>query len=513
MLTPWGRQQALGVPAARRTDHVGSVRACLRLGAELVGLLGAAMMVPGLYGLAVRELVCARVFLVTGGLLGLLGGGGVFLLPRGPISWRAALILCVGAWVLYSVAGAVPIALIGRIPALNAVFEAASGFTTTGYTVLSGLDAMPRSLLLWRALSQWVGGLGILSFFLLISFPGGEAYRLLMMEGTKTLVQRPVPGIRGTLLIVGRIYLGLTGLNILALLALRMGPFDAVAHALTTVSTGGFSTHDANLAFFRDSGHPWAWAIELVTIVFMLASGVNFLIYHLMLRGRLSEYVFGLETRTYWRLLFLGVATAVVETLLRPDAVPWGGPDAWASAVRYGLFQSAASLSGAGFVMEPLTRWIALPATYQLLLLMMLVGGCVGSTAGGLKLLRVVVLWRFTWHQVRRSAYPARYVMPFTVGRRIMPDSEVGQMTMLAFCWLALIALGALLTSLLGGVGAQSSLVMSLSSVSNMGPCLFSPVELAALGGAVKVLHVLLMIAGRLEVLPLLALLFRGLRR
>jgi trk system potassium uptake protein TrkH len=411
------------------------------------------------------------------------------------------------------VAGAVPIVLICHISPLDAVFEATSGFTTTGYTVLTGLDDLPRSLLLWRAISQWVGGVGILSFFLLISFPGGEAYRLLMMEGAKTLVQRPVPGVRGTLLIVGRIYLILTALNFVALLALGVGPFDAVAHAMTTISTGGFSTHDANLAFYRDSGHPAAAAIELVTIVFMLASGINFLIYHLMMRGRLSEYLFGLETRAYWRLLFLGVGMAVAETLLHPDAVPWGGEGAWVRAFRYGLFQSASSISGAGFVVEPLTRWIALPATYQLLLGMMFIGGCVGSTTGGLKLLRVVILWRFTWHQIRRSTYPSRYVMPFLVGRRAVPDEEVGRMTMLAFCWLALVALGAILTCLLGGVGAQPSFVMSLSSVSNMGPCLFRPTEIAALGGAVKVLHMLLMIAGRLEILPLLALLCRALWR
>jgi len=376
--------------------------------------------------------------------------------------------------------------------------------------VLDNLQDMPRSLLAWRALMQWMGGLGILSFFLLVAYPGGEAYRLLMMEGASTLHQRPAPGVRGTLMILWRIYAGLTVLNLAALLVLGVDVFDASVHALTTVSTGGFSSHDANIGHFAAVGHPRALAIEVVTIVFMLASGMSFLGHHVALHRQPRVGLFTLENRAYWLLLAVGVLLIAGEGLLWPhraELVP-GCPDA-GSLTRVAVFQSASVLSSAGFTTRTLLQMQPLAAGVQVLMLLMLVGGCVGSTAGGVKVLRLVVLARFTWHQVRRATFPSRCVMPFTMEGRVMQPDEVVRMVMLVFTWAAVTVLLSVATALLSPHPPLVCLSVAASAVSNQGPCLVSPTQMAALGAPLKVLYMAAMIAGRLELFPVLSMFSR----
>jgi len=481
--------------AERRRD----LPAGLHAAGQLVTLLGLSLLVPAVVGLLNGEYRAVIAFAVTGLVT---AGAGVLTAshyPRGPIGWRSALFLCVGAWLVYSLIGGIPVCLTLGTSFIDACFEAASGFTTTGLTLLTGIEYLPRAVLFWRVAMQWFGGLGILSYFLFVSFPGGEAYRLLMVEGHKTLVQRPAPGMRGTLIILWRIYLGLTIINFMALLILKVEPFSALTYALSTSSTGGFGMHDANIAHFQQIGHPNALAIEIVTMVCMLLSGIGFLSHHLLLTGRPRHCVFGPETRTYWAL-FLGAALILVlEGLGRT-------PYSFGEILRPAIFQSASLTSGAGLATVNLGHWLVLPAGMQVLFLLMLIGGCTGSTAGGLKILRVRTLRLFACHQVKRATYPSRYRMPFTLGGQVIPDEEVTRMLMLAFHWVLITAVGSAITSLLSPHGALESFSMSLSAVSNMGPSLISPAEMAQFPVVLKLLYIGLMIAGRLEILPVLAL-------
>jgi len=472
---------------------------------ELLLVLGAAMCLPALVALWYGEIAELEAFGGAAVAVALLGWWLERSFPQKHMSWRAALVLCVAGWVLYSLTGGLPVWLSLGIPFVDAAFEATSGFTTTGFTVLTGIEDLPRSILLWRVEMQWLGGLGILSFFLLVSFPGGEAFRLLLVEGPKALVQRPSPGVRGTILILWRIYIGLTALNFLALLLLGAGGVNSLAYALSTSSTGGFGLHDANLGQFALAGHPHAYGIELVTIVFMLLSGISFLSHHLLLSGQPRSTLFGSETRTYWTMLAGTVLLLVVEGYMRT------GPNVFSHGElpRRALFQSASLLSGAGLATTDFRHWLSFPAGLQALLFLMLTGGCVGSTSGGLKILRFRVLRLYAWHHVKRSTYPRRYVMPFRLGGTLIPEEEVNQMVVVAFCWLALTALGGVLTALFSHHGALESITVSLSAVSNMGPSLLTPTHLAAFPTALKAYYIVAMLAGRLEILPVLALFSR----
>lgn len=486
------------------------VREALGVIGQLVLVLGASLCLPALVAVVYGEAAATRAFSLTslGALL-----AGLLMVVRAPsyhISWRMALIICVGTWAIYSLIGAIPVHLSSPTGYVNAVFEAVSGFTTTGFTVLDNLEGAPRSLLAWRALMQWMGGLGILSFFLLVAYPGGEAYRLLMMEGASTLHQRPAPGVRGTLMILWRIYVGLTVLNVAALLLLGLGAFDATVHALSTVSTGGFSSHDANIGHFAAVGHPRALGIEVVTVVFMLASGMSFLGHHVALNRQPRVGLFTLENRAYWLLLAAAVLLIAGEGLLWPqraELVP-GCPDT-GSLARVAAFQSASVLSSAGFTTRTLLQLQPLTAGVQVLMLLTLVGGCVGSTAGGVKVLRLVVLARFTWHQVRRATFPSRSVMPFTIEGRVMQPDEVVRMVMLVFTWAAVAVLLSVITALLSPHPPLVCLSVAVSAVSNQGPCLVSPTQIAALGNPLKVLYMAVMIAGRLELFPVLTMFSR----
>jgi len=497
-----GELAARGVDGSTSERHT-RLTPALHAAGRLLMVLGALMLVPAIAAAIYGETLAVRAFLATGVLTMLTGSVVSGRYPAGALSWRAALVLCVGAWTVYSLVGAIPISLVLGIGYLDGAFEATSGFTTTGFTVLSGLEGLPRSILLWRVLMQWFGGLGILSFFLLVSFPGGEAYRLLLMEGPKTLIQRPAPGVRGTLVILWRIYGGLTILNILALLALRVGAFNAVAYGMSTISTGGFGMHDANLGHFQAVGHPNALAVEIATMVFMLLSGIGFLSHHLLLSGRPRQWLAGQETRTYWMLLAVTTIIIVVDGMLKhPLMTP-------SVVLRNGAFQSASLLSGAGLATVPFTDWLAFPTGFQALMALMFIGGCVGSTAGGLKILRVKVLRLYSWHQIKRATYPARFVMPFTVGGRILPDAEVARMAVVAFCWAGAVFLGALVMALLSEHSSMVSVAVCLSAVSNMGPVPLDTRQMAAFHPLVKGLQMVLMIAGRLEILPVLSLFCR----
>lgn len=478
----------------------------LNLLGELLAVLGLFMLAPAAVALGCRESAPLPGFAASALVTGVVGLLLAATQQPGPLTWRSSLWVCVGGWVVFSLVGALPLWLGTPMSYLDATYEAASGFTTTGFTVLGGLEALPRSILLWRAAMQWIGGLGILSFFLLVSFPGGEAYRLLLMEGPKTLVQRPAPGIYGTLRILWGIYLLITGLNLAALLVLRAGWFNALGYALATASTGGFGLHDANLGYFAQSGHPHAVGIELVTAAFALAAGMNFLSHHLLLRGQPREAVVGLESRAYWTVLVaaIGLTTLAARTLAPPPGLAFG------DILRANTAQSAFFLSSAGFYTQPLSGPLVTPVAFQVFMVLMFIGGCIGSTAGGLKMLRVVVLWRYTWHEIRRFNYPSRFVMPFTMGRRVVAHEEVSRIVLLGFFWGALVAAGSLLVCLLGDCSPLAGFTVALSAVSNMGPSLLRPAQMAAFPAALKLVCIFLMIAGRLEILPVLALFSRS---
>ena len=302
----------------------------------------------------------------------------------------SSMIMCAVGWLACSAVGALPLLMILRCSYIDAYFEAMSGFTTTGITVFAGLDGMPRSILFWRALTQWVGGLGILSFFLIVTFRTSGAHHIFGAESHKISSTRPAPGLFNTLKILWGIYAGFTCLAIAVLSLAKMPVFDAVCHALTALSTGGFSPHDASIDFYRQTGNANYRLIEYALTVFMMLGGINFLIHYRVLTWDFKALWDNIEIRYWWGLIVAFTAVVMLDhfrqsgalTAALEEGTPITG-EAVERTFRYGTFQVMAILTTTGFGTMDIGSDFFGAASKQLFLVMMVIGGCVGSTGGG----------------------------------------------------------------------------------------------------------------------------------
>ena len=425
-----------------------------------------------------------------------------FFRPR-VLSAGAAMAVGALGWFVLSLVGAIPFWLALDITYLDAFFETVSGFTTTGATLLTGLQLLPKSLLLWRGMTQWIGGLGIFTLFLFVIREGGQRHVLLGAEAHKARSERFSPGVFTSLRILWTVYGGLTIACAVILWAEGMTLFDAVVHAMTTLSTGGFSTYDASIAHFSAVGLGRSIAIEYTILVFMFLGGTSFLVHWGAIRRRWRAVWRNTELRI-WLILLLGASILVVV----------GDRGRVADVgihqhVRQSLFHVVSVATTTGFTIRELASpWFS-PLTVQVFFLLMIVGGCVASTAGGLKVQRIAVLARLFRRQLRASSRSPREANPLTLDGQIVAPAEVERTTSIAVVWLVSIALVWVATLLLSDLGAWESLTASASALGNVGP---SAVEMSAfleLGPGVKLCYILAMIAGRLEILPFLLIFSR----
>jgi len=417
-----------------------------------------------------------------------------------PLDGRRAMMLTALAWVVVSGIGAIPIWLVLKVSFLDAYFETVSGLTTTGITMLQGLDELPRSVLFWRAFIQWLGGLGILAFFLAIVFLGGSAHALFSAESHKISSKRPAPGLFHTLRILWAVYAGYTAIIALALVLEGMGPFDAVTHAMTALSTGGYSPHDASIAYYAEAGFRHATLIEYTVIVGMLLGGINFVVHSRLIAGRLTALWDTYEVRLFWGILGTATGLVVLDHALRFGITAGNAHE----LVRTSLFQTSSILTTTGFATRDIGTSYFPQASRLVFLGLMLVGGCVGSTGGGVKVLRLGILWKMVGRQLRRLIYGADTVQPIVVDREVVREEELRRVGALFFAWAGLLGLGALVTALLTDHGALASASGMFSALGNIGPCYIAPADMTTLPAAVKLTYIVGMLAGRLEILPLL---------
>ncbi len=482
---------------------------------RLLGLFGLVLILPGVVGLFYGEIRVGLAFVVCGAVTAL--GGGVLQrkLPRGRLGTREAILLCTGAWALCSLVAAIPLHLTAHLRGLDAVFECVSGLTTTGLTVLQSLDTQPHAVIFWRSLSQLLGGLGILSFFLLVSYPGSAAHRLLQTEATMVDVPRPTPSLQRTVAITWMIYGMLLVANLVVLLILGVGGFQAINYACTTTSTGGFAPHDLGVGQFAAAGHPNAYAIELTTIVFMLLGGISYLLHYRALTGRVSVLLTATEPRRYWLLLLGALALVMVETLTlpanweamaSPDSAGLMGAGIGFASFRAASFQLASLISTAGHRTMALDHPMFGPGARQVFLGLLMLGGCAGSTAGGLKIVRAAVLGKSLIQETRKLSHPEGSVLPVVLDRRVIEARVVQSMAAMAFAWIVFAGVGGVLMALDSSQGSFQCLSLSVSALSNVGPSLLPVQQTALLPPLSKVVLMVWMIAGRLEILPVLAL-------
>ncbi|MCC7116094.1 MAG: potassium transporter [Burkholderiales bacterium] len=417
-----------------------------------------------------------------------------FRRDRGELKVRDGFLVVTLFWAVLGLVGAIPFILGLHLDLTDAVFEAVSGFSTTGATVIVGLDQLPPSILYHRQQIQWLGGMGVvvlaLAILPLLGVGGMQLYRAEASGITKD--DKLTPRIANTARALWALYLGLTIACGFAYWLAGMTPFDAVGHAYATVATGGYSTHDASIAYFASP------AIEVICIVFMLAGGVNFAIHFVAWRRRNPlAYFRDPETRIFVALY--AVATLAVAAGL---ALTRSGTSGTA-ALRESAFQVASVMTSTGFTTADFSTW---PSFLPLaMVILAFVGGCAGSTAGGIKVVRIALLAKMGIRQLAVLVH-TRSVTLVKLGRRRVPEEVIyavlGYYTLYIVTSLAL-ALG----FLAAGLDLVSAIGAVTASINLLGPGLGEvSSNFAGVSPTVKGLAVFGMLVGRLEVFPLLVL-------
>jgi len=427
-----------------------------------------------------------------------------------------SMLMCALGWLFASAIGALPFVIGIKANYLNACFEAMSGFTTTGITVFSGLDDLPRSILFWRALTQWMGGIGILSFFLMVISQSGGAHHMFGAESHKISSTRPAPGLFNTLRILWAIYAAFTIFAAAILTLEKMPVFDAVCHALTALSTGGFSPHDSSIEFYSLTGHPNFRLIEYTLIFFMMLGGINFLVHYRVLTRDFKALWDNTEIRYWWRFVAGFTVIIIIDHLYKSDAFGALFREGTAinlgefeSTFRHSLFQVMSILTTTGFGTKDIGSDFFGALSKQLFLAMMVIGGCVGSTGGGFKVLRVAILNRLILRELLKLRIPGRASTGVVVDKKIVPEDEVDRIAALFFTWMALLLVGGGITALFSKLGPWESFSGMFSAMGNIGPCYISVPDMIKIHPIVKLTYIFGMLAGRLEILPVLLLFSR----
>ncbi len=442
----------------------------------------------------------AAISLFTGGVLCL-------YFPLKKPSIRGAMVITAVGWLTVGLIGGLPYVIGLKKGFIDAFFESVSGFTTTGITVFEHLDSMPRCILFWRAFTQWLGGIGILSFFMAVSFRGGSiAAALFSAEGHKVTVARPAPGIFHTLVILWSIYGVFSILSFFLFFIGGMSTFDAITHAFTCISTGGFSTHDASLAYWEQKkiGHPWF--IEFSAIAIMLAGGTNFLIHYRVLQGKIKNIFRDFEMKWYWLFTLLAVSAIMLDHFLAfSKTEPLDLADFF-KIFRIAAFQVSSLITSTGYLTVDINSPFFPALSKQILLTLMIIGGCIGSTAGGIKVMRAGILFRLFSLELRKLVMPRRAVLPLVISGKVVEPEEVYRIGALVWGWLAIVMVGAFVTAFFSDLGPWQALSGMASAMGNMGPFYFSVHKMATLSPVIKLTYIFAMLAGRLEILPLAVL-------
>ena len=455
------------------------------------------LLLPALTACIYAE-TCWQQFLLTA-LLCAAAGTVLHLIPvkKAQMHSRDGFVAVALSWVLLSLFGALPYVFTGVLDSyIDALFETVSGLTTTGSSTFTAVSHLPRSVLLWRSLTQWMGGMGVLVLFLALTPKLGEgAVFLMRAESPGPIKTKLVPKVGGTAKILYLIYVVLTLCEVLALRLAGESWFSAVCHSFTTMATGGFSIYDTSLAGASK-------AVMWIITVFSFLAGVNFSLMFLSVRGRVKE---ALRSEELW--IYVGVVTATTLLLC---------VNLWAQAgvgfhdsITDAAFQTVTIITTTGFATVDFALW---PTFCRMALVMlMFTGGCAGSTSGGIKISRIAILCKSLKRELKRLAHP-NHVSVIKMDGQAVEERVVSAAGAFIAAYLLVLLAGALVVSW-DNYGFQESFAASLTCISNVGPGLgiLGPMEnFSILSPLSKLVLSLEMLMGRLELMPLLALLLRS---
>jgi trk system potassium uptake protein len=427
------------------------------------------------------------------------GAAGMFLSPSSDrvLRTRDGFLIVGLAWTSMSVIGAVPFVLVGNLDPVTAFFESASGFTTTGSTAIAELHRLPLSLLFFRQEIQWLGGIGlVVAAIALLPMLGIGGMQLMKAETTGPAKSDKLrPRIKHTAQALWRLYLLLTLACALAYWFAGMSAFDAIAHSFSTVSTGGYSTHDASLAHY-DSVE-----IEMVAVLFMTLGAINFAVHFQAWREwTLQPYVRNAEARAF-------VATLLCMTALVAFVLWQTGEAEELAALRLALFEVVSVMTSTGFGIDDFSTWPSLLPV--LLIFSSFIGGCAGSTAGGMKVIRFLVMSRQALIEVTRLIHP-RLERPLRIGGSVVSDTAVRAVW--AFFTIYVFVFVVLMLALMGlGLDQVSAFAAIATCINNLGPGLGDVASnFATVSDPVKLTCAFACILGRLEVLTIFVLFTPG---
>jgi trk system potassium uptake protein TrkH len=437
------------------------------------------------------------IFLVSSAI-GLIVGGALVgaCVAEEEIGHREGFAVVTLSWLAAAALGALPFYISGAIPSyLDAYFEAMSGFTTTGSTILDRVEVLGPSLLFWRALTHWLGGMGIIVLSLailpILGIGGMQLFRAEMPGPTK---DRLAPRIQDSARILWGVYVLLTAVETGLLMACGLSFFDAICHAFATLATGGFSTRTDSVAGF---GNPW---VESIVTVFMVLAGINFALHHRFLTGHWKAWMRSQELRFY---VGIGLSATAICSLVN---VFEGTYTTWSEGLRYSTFQVWSILTTTGFGTADFDSWS--PVCRLLLVTLMFFGGMAGSTAGGIKQVRVLLFWKYTRVQIRRLIHPRAVDTIKLDGRRVPDDVTQGVLGYLSLYVVVFVVASLIVTG--QGVELVTGATAVIATLNNIGP------GLAGVGPSqnyghfpdlTKVVLVVCMLAGRLELYTVAVLL------
>ena len=416
------------------------------------------------------------------------------LKTRDTINRRESYLVVGLTWVIFSLLGTIPFLIEGQCTSfVSALFEAMSGFTATGASVVPDVDALPHSLLFWRSFMLWIGGLGIVFFTMtILPVSGSGEIRLFAAESTGLGQEKLHTKIKTTAAWIWSIYIVLTGACALSLYLGGMNLFDAINHGMSAAATGGFSTHNAGILYYDST------LLQYIMMIFMLLGGINFyLLYMVAIRRKLSPLKNNNELKFYLGFIFVVALICAVSLFF------YNGYDIERS-IRTSLFNCISISTTSGFIIDDYQQWFR--PTCMLLIFLMFVGGNSGSTSGGFKSIRMLIIIKTTRIQFKRILHP-NAIIPVQINKAPINSSAEHNVMALLFWFLFLIVIGAG-ALMMTGVPGYDSCALSLDCISNIGTNFghaYGPSQgLANLPEGAKIICSFLMLAGRLEIFAIL---------
>ena len=457
------------------------------------GLLALPILVAGIY----NEPIVIYSILITMALCLALGLAFTIKKPTNKVFYlREGCVITALSWIAISIMGSLPLLLSGVVAnPIDALFEIVSGFTTTGSSVLADVESLPKGILFWRSFTHWIGGMGVLVFILMIqSSSGGSSANLMKAESPGPQVEKLVPKLQMTAKILYAIYCGMTLLQIVFLLFGGMSLFEAITTSFGSAGTGGFGIKNDSMASYS----PY---IQWVTTIFMILFGVNFNFYFLLL-WRKPKRAFGME-EVRWYFVIIAISIAVICFNIS------GMYDSWVTALRHAVFQVGTVITTTGYATTDFNLWPQLSKT--ILVLLMFTGACAGSTGGGIKISRLVILVRTVGKEIKNFIHPSG-VSKIALDRKPVPHETVRSINVFMAAYVLIFAASVLLISF-DNYDLITNFTAVTATINNIGPGLemIGPTSnFSCFSSWIKLVLIFDMLAGRLEIFPILLLFNRA---